>query len=47
MFFDQVRTEIGAKLILSKQLAKDALAWIPNDTFCESNTKQLNFIIHL
>ena len=30
--FDQVRTEIGAKLILSKQLAKGALAWIPNDT---------------
>ena len=28
--FDQVRTEIGAKLILSKQLAKGALAWIPN-----------------
>ena len=30
--FDQVRTEIGAKPILSKQLAKGALAWIPNDT---------------
>ena len=30
--FDQVHTEIGAKPILSKQLAKGALAWIPNDT---------------
>ena len=30
--FDQVHTEIGAKLILSKQLAKGALAWILNDT---------------
>ena len=29
--FDQVRTEIGAKPILSKQLAKGALAWIPNE----------------
>ena len=29
--FDQVRAEIGAKLILSKQLAKGALAWIPNE----------------
>ena len=28
--FDQVRTEIGVKPILSKQLAKGALAWIPN-----------------
>ena len=28
--FDQVRAEIGAKPILSKQLAKGALAWIPN-----------------
>ena len=28
--FDQVRTEIGSKPILSKQLAKGALAWIPN-----------------
>ena len=28
--FDQVHTEIGAKPILSKQLAKGALAWIPN-----------------
>ena len=28
--FDQVRTEIGAKPILSKQLAKGALAWISN-----------------
>ena len=27
--FDQVRVEIGAKAILSKQLAKGALAWIP------------------
>ena len=29
--FDQVRVEIGAKAILSKQLAKGALAWIPNE----------------
>ena len=29
--FDQVRTEIGIKPILSKQLAKGALAWIPNE----------------
>ena len=29
--FDQVHTEIGIKLILSKQLAKGALAWIPNE----------------
>ena len=29
--FDQVRAEIGAKPILSKQLAKGALAWIPNE----------------
>ena len=29
--FNQVRTEIGIKLILSKQLAKGALAWIPNE----------------
>ena len=29
--FDQVRAEIGAKAILSKQLAKGALAWIPNE----------------
>ena len=29
--FDQVCTEIEAKLILSKQLAKGALAWIPNE----------------
>ena len=29
--FDQVRTEIGVKPILSKQLAKGALAWIPNE----------------
>ena len=28
--FDQVRAEIGAKPILSKQLAKCALTWIPN-----------------
>lgn len=28
--FDQVRTEIGVKPIFSKQLAKGALAWIPN-----------------
>ena len=28
--FDQVHAEIGVKPILSKQLAKDALAWIPN-----------------
>ena len=28
--FNQVRAEIGAKPILSKQLAKGALAWIPN-----------------
>ena len=26
--FNQVRVEIGAKAILSKQLAKGALAWI-------------------
>ena len=29
--FDQVCVEIGAKAILSKQLAKGALAWIPNE----------------
>ena len=29
--FDQVRAEIGAKAILSKQLAKGALAWILNE----------------
>ena len=29
--FDQVRAEIGAKPILSKQLAKGALAWISNE----------------
>ena len=29
--FDQVRAEIRAKPILSKQLAKGALAWIPNE----------------
>ena len=29
--FDQVHVEIGAKAILSKQLAKGALAWIPNE----------------
>ena len=29
--FDQVRAEIGAKPILSKQLTKAALAWIPNE----------------
>ena len=29
--FDQVRTEIGIKPILSKQLAKGALAWILNE----------------
>ena len=29
--FDQVHTEIGAKPILSKKLAKGALAWIPNE----------------
>ena len=29
--FDQVHEEIGAKAILSKQLAKGALAWIPNE----------------
>ena len=29
--FDQVRAEIGAKAILSKQLAKGALAWISNE----------------
>ena len=29
--FDQVHTEIGIKPILSKQLAKGALAWIPNE----------------
>ena len=29
--FDQVHAEIGAKPILSKQLAKGALAWIPNE----------------
>ena len=29
--FDQVRAEIGAKPILSKQLAKGALAWIPKE----------------
>ena len=28
--FDQVHAEIGAKPILSKQLAKCALTWIPN-----------------
>ena len=28
--FDQVCAEIGVKPILSKQLAKGALAWIPN-----------------
>ena len=28
--FDQVRTQIGVKPIFSKQLAKGALAWIPN-----------------
>ena len=28
---NQVRVEIGAKAILSKQLAKGALAWIPNE----------------
>ena len=30
--FDQVRSEIGVKPIMSKQLAKGALAWIPNET---------------
>ena len=29
--FDQVCVEIRAKAILSKQLAKGALAWIPNE----------------
>jgi len=29
--FDQVRSEIGVQPILSKQLAKGALAWIPNE----------------
>ena len=29
--FDQVHAEIGVKPILSKQLAKGALAWIPNE----------------
>ena len=29
--FDQVCVEIGAKAILSKQLAKGALAWIPKE----------------
>ena len=29
--FNQVHAEIGAKPILSKQLAKGALAWIPNE----------------
>ena len=29
--FNQVCVEIGAKAILSKQLAKGALAWIPNE----------------
>ena len=29
--FDQVCGEIGAKPFLSKQLAKGALAWIPNE----------------
>ena len=29
--FDQVHVEIGAKAILSKQLAKGALAWILNE----------------
>ena len=33
--FDAVRTEIGVKPILSKQLAKGALAWIPNDQVLE------------
>ena len=33
--FDGVRTEIGVKPILSKQLAKGALAWIPNDQILE------------
>ena len=33
--FDGVRTEIGVKPILSKQLAKGALAWIPNDQVLE------------
>ena len=33
--FDGVRSEIGVKPILSKQLAKGALAWIPNDQVLE------------
>ena len=37
--FDQVRVEIGAKPILSKQLAKGALAWISNEKACTSNTR--------
>ena len=33
--FDWVCSEIGVKPILSKQLAKGALAWIPNDQVLE------------
>ena len=33
--FDGVHTEIGVKPIFSKQLAKGALAWIPNDQILE------------
>ena len=33
--FDGVHTEIGVKPILSKQLAKGALAWIPNEQVLE------------
>ena len=33
--FDGVHSEIGVKPILSKQLAKGALAWIPNDQVLE------------
>ena len=37
--FDQVRAEIGAKPILSKQLAQGALAWIPNEKLVNQNTR--------
>ena len=37
--FDQVHVEIGAKAILSKQLAKGALARISNEKVGTSNTR--------